>query len=52
MALAELWNQNRTKTDYRLGIATESQAVAMHELTIRCHRHLADTSRVASECIR
>jgi HEPN domain-containing protein len=50
-ALAELWTQNRIKTYYRLGIATESQAVAMHDLATALHRHLVDTSRVAHECI-
>lgn len=49
--LAELWNQNRTKTYYRLGIATEAQAKAMRTLAMKLHRHLVDRSRVAHECL-
>ena len=49
--LAELWNQNRTKTYYRLGIASEEQAEAMQVLASELHRHLVNGSRVAHECI-
>ncbi|MUW15949.1 hypothetical protein GJ633_16110 [Halorubrum sp. CBA1125] len=49
--LAELWNQNRTKTYYRLGIATEEQAETMRDLAEEMHRHLVDGSRVPHECI-
>jgi HEPN domain-containing protein len=49
--VAELWNQNRTKTYYRLGVATESQAEAMHALATAIHRQLVDASRVAHECL-
>ena len=49
--LAELWNQNRTKTYYRLGIATEAQAEAMHELATEMHRDLVDGSQVRHECL-
>lgn len=49
--LAELWNQNRTKTYYRLGIATEAQAEAMHELATEIHRDLVDASQVRHECL-
>lgn len=48
--LADLWNQNRTKTYYRLGIATEEQAEAMHQLATSFH-HLVSTSRIKHECI-
>ena len=50
--LAELWNQNRTKTYYRLGIATEGQAEAMQDLAREVHLHLIDGSRVSHECLR
>jgi len=49
--LAELWNQNRTKTYYRLGIATKEQAEAMQELANSLHRHLIDGSRASYKCI-
>lgn len=49
--LAELWNQNRTKTYYRLGIATEAQAEAMHELATEIHGDLVNASRVRYECL-
>uniref|UniRef100_A0A7D5KLA7 DUF8154 domain-containing protein n=2 Tax=Natrinema halophilum TaxID=1699371 RepID=A0A7D5KLA7_9EURY len=49
--LAELWNQNRTKTYYRLGIATEKQAEVMHQLATSFHHHLVSTSRVKHESI-
>jgi len=49
--LAELWNQNRTKTYYRLGIATEAQSEAMQNLAREMHRHLVDGSQVPYECI-
>jgi len=49
--LAELWNQNRTKTYYRLGIATEAQAEAMHELATEMHRDLVDGSQLCHECL-
>lgn len=49
--LAELWNQNRTKTYYRLGIATEAQAKAMHQLATALHDHLVGASHVAHECL-
>jgi HEPN domain-containing protein len=49
--LAELWSQNRTKTYYRLGIATEAQAEAMHELATEVHRDLVDGSQVRHECL-
>ncbi|SNZ04652.1 hypothetical protein SAMN06269185_0633 [Natronoarchaeum philippinense] len=49
--LAELWNQNRTKTYYRLGIATEAQAEAMQNFARELHRHLVEESRVPYECI-
>ncbi|WP_101294139.1 hypothetical protein [Halegenticoccus soli] len=49
--LADLWNQNRTKTYYRLGIATEEQAEAMHQFATNFHRHLVSTSRVKHECV-
>ena len=49
--LAELWNRNRTKTYYRLGIATKEQAVAMHRLADDVHRHLVDMSRVTHNCL-
>ncbi|WP_248896340.1 hypothetical protein [Haloplanus sp. XH21] len=49
--LAELWNQNRTETYYRLGLATEAQAVAMEELAAALHQHLVDGSRISYECL-
>lgn len=49
--LAELWNQNRTKTYYRLGIATEEQAEAMFRFAAEMHRHLVSMSQVTHECI-
>jgi hypothetical protein len=49
--LAELWNQNRTETYYRLGLATEEQAIAMHDLATDLHRHLVDGSSVSHECL-
>lgn len=49
--LADLWNQNRTKTYYRLGIATKEQAEAMYRLARDFHRELVGTSRVKYECI-
>lgn len=49
--LADLWNQNRTKTYYRHGIATEEQAEAMHRFATNFHQHLVSTSRVKHECI-
>ncbi|MFC7114573.1 hypothetical protein ACFQH2_05850 [Natronoarchaeum sp. GCM10025703] len=49
--LAELWNRNRTKTYYRLGIATKEQAEAMHLLADDLHQHLVDMSRVSDECL-
>lgn len=49
--LAELWNQNRTKTYYRLGIATEAQAEAMHELATEMHEELVNASQVRHECL-
>ncbi|WP_276278623.1 hypothetical protein [Haloarcula regularis] len=48
--LAELWNQNRTKTYYRLGIATKAQAMAM-QLARELHQHLVDMSQVSHECL-
>ncbi|WP_226023795.1 hypothetical protein [Halomicrobium salinisoli] len=49
--LAELWNQNRTKTYYRLGIATEAQAESMRELATQIHADLVGASRVKHECL-
>lgn len=49
--LAELWTQNRTKTYYRLGIATKGQATAMLDLATALHQHLVDESRVRHECL-
>lgn len=49
--LATLWPQNRTKTYYRLGVATEAQAHAMHDLAREMHRHLVDGSQRPYECI-
>lgn len=49
--LAELWNQNRTKTYYRLGIATEGQAEAMHGLATKIHQELVNASQVRHECL-
>lgn len=49
--IADLWNQNRSKTYYRLGIATKDQAESMHRLAVDVHRHLVSTSRVKHECI-
>ncbi|QGN07706.1 hypothetical protein Hrd1104_10615 [Halorhabdus sp. CBA1104] len=49
--LAELWTQNRTKTYYRLGIATEAQATAMHDLATELHNELVNASRVQHECL-
>jgi hypothetical protein len=49
--LAELWNQNRTKTYYRLGIATEAQAEAMHELATEMHKELVNASQARHECL-
>ncbi|WP_265110863.1 hypothetical protein [Halosolutus halophilus] len=49
--LTELWNQNRTKTYYRLGIATEEQAEAMRQLATNFHHYLVSTSRIKYECI-
>ncbi len=49
--LAELWNRNRTKTYYRLGVATKEQAEAMHRLAGDVHRHLVDMSRVSHKCL-
>lgn len=49
--LADMWNQNRTKTYYRLGIATEAQARSMHRLGMAVHSDLVEGSRVKHECI-
>jgi HEPN domain-containing protein len=49
--LGELWNQNRTKTYYRLGVATEAQAEAMQDLAREVHRHLVEGSQVPYECL-
>ncbi|SEH49767.1 hypothetical protein SAMN05192561_103121 [Halopenitus malekzadehii] len=49
--LAELWTRNRTKTYYRLGIATKEQAEAMYRLADDIHRHLVDMTRVSYECL-
>lgn len=49
--LADLWNQNRTKTYYRLGIATEEQAEAMSRFATNFHHYLVSTSRVKYECL-
>lgn len=49
--LAELWNRNRTKTYYRLGVATEGQAEAMRSLATELHRHLVGGSHAAHECL-
>lgn len=49
--LAELWNRNRTKTYYRLGVATKEQAEAMHRLAGDVHRHLVDMIRVSHKCL-
>jgi hypothetical protein len=49
--LAELWNQNRTKTYYRLGIATEAQAEAMQKLATELHQDLVNASHVQHECL-
>lgn len=49
--LAELWNQNRTKTYYRLGIATEGRAEAMQSLANELHQHLVGGSHASHECL-
>jgi hypothetical protein len=49
--LAELWNRNRTKTYYRLGIATKEQAEAMYRLANDIHQHLVEMSRMSHECL-
>ncbi|CCQ33820.1 hypothetical protein HLRTI_001742 [Halorhabdus tiamatea SARL4B] len=49
--LAELWTQNRTKTYYRLGVATEAQAKTMHDLATAIHNELVNASRVQHECL-
>lgn len=49
--LAELWTRNRTRTYYRLGVATNAQARAMQALANELHRHLVDASSVAHECL-
>ncbi|ACV12137.1 conserved hypothetical protein [Halorhabdus utahensis DSM 12940] len=49
--LAELWTQNRTKTYYRFGIATEAQVTAMHDLATAIHNELVNASRVQHECL-
>jgi len=49
--IAELWNQNRTRTYYRLGLATEAQAVAMRNLATKLHQHLVGGSRIRHECL-
>lgn len=49
--LAGLWNQNRTKTYYRLGIATKEQAEAMQHLAWEFHQHLVDASQISHECL-
>lgn len=49
--LANLWTYNRTKTYYRLGIATEEQAEAMHRFATNFHNHLVSTSRIKHECL-
>lgn len=49
--LAELWNQNRTRTYYRLGIATQGQARAMQSLANELHRQLVDGSHAGHECL-
>jgi len=49
--LADLWNQNRTKTYYRLGIATKEQAEAMYQFATNFHQHLVSMSRVKYECL-
>ena len=49
--LTELWNQNRSKTYYRLGIATENQARTMHRLASNLHQHLINVTGVKHECI-
>lgn len=49
--LADLWTQNRTRTYYRLGIATAEQADAMHALATELHGHLVDVTRRKHECL-
>lgn len=49
--LAELWTQNRTKTYYRLGVATDGQAEAMQSLATELHRHLVDGGHASHECL-
>jgi len=49
--LADLWNRNRTKTYYRLGIATKEQAEAMYRLADDIHRHLVDMTGASHECL-
>ncbi|MFC6731000.1 MULTISPECIES: hypothetical protein [unclassified Haladaptatus] len=49
--LADLWTQNRTKTYYRLGIATKEQAAAMQQLAIDFHQHYVSTSQCKHECL-
>lgn len=48
---AELWNRNRTKTYYRLGIATRAQADATFDLATAIHHHLVEGSDAAHECL-
>lgn len=49
--LAELWNRNRTKTYYRLGVATQGQAEAMQSLANELHRQLVGGSHASHECL-
>lgn len=49
--LAERWDRNRTKTYYRLGVATRPQADAMCHLADELHRHLVGGSRISHECL-
>ena len=49
--LADLVTQDRTKTYYRLGIATAEQAEAMRQLATDIHQHLVSTSRGKHECL-
>lgn len=48
--LADLWNRNRTKTYYRLGIATKEQAESMYRVADDIHRDLVGMTGVSHEC--
>jgi len=49
--LRDLWRNNRSRSYYREGVATEARAAAMLELAAAIHRHVLHLGGHAHECI-